>query len=330
MDVINQVAPKISAKPVLLVKKKEPQNSGSIRLKTNKYHSTVKITPQKAQTEQSSRKDDLLKYGQGFIPDDTIKILHSIEPLLLQQTGGTMKFHENDLIPANEKIRDAQKLLEYVKVLKGPKSFDHEPNTFENLAANKKQNSELEKEGSKQADKMEMGLNKKNERNLKTRDKKKEKVPDKEKKRQGDKDKATKKPEVNDKGKDKPKPTPAKSAANSQVHQKKLKVKGTPLSRLSKTVTYKNHQYKITPVVDWEKISKMLESLGYKAVHIVGVKNKNIHKDLEDHLKKHGVHKIVGSKVKADKVAAETFVSAVHREKSWHNGRFKQHVRRND
>ena len=41
---------------------------------------------------------------------------------------------------------------------------------------------------------------------------------------------------------------------------------------------------------------------------------------LTEHLKKHGVDNILSHKIKG-KAAAETFVSAVHREKSWHNGK---------
>jgi len=230
----------------------------------------------------------LAKYGDGFIPADTIKILHSIEPLLSQQTKGVMKFHENDLSPENEKIRDAQKLLEYVKVLNPPKNF------------------------------LEGKLSFGNDKKKSTTSKKLKKV-EKHKDREDEKEESSKqKDEL--KEDDKPKPKPSNKAAKSRVAKKKLKTKGTPLTSLTKTVTYKNHKYKITPVVDWERISKMLESLGYKAVHIVGVKDKSIHKDLTEHLKKHGVDKILTHKGK-EKAAAETFVSAVHREKSWHNSK---------
>lgn len=245
------------------------------------------MVPEKAKDEHSSRKNDLAKFGEAFIPADTIKILHSIEPLLSQQTKGVMKFHENDLSPENEKIRDAQKLLEYVKVLNPPKKT-----IAENISFGK--------------------------------DKKKSTTSAKPKKLVKHEDKEEKKVKEEDKPKPKPKPKPSNKAAKSSVAKKKPKVKGTPLTSLSKTVTFKNHKYKITPVVDWERISKMLESLGYKAVHIVGVKDKSIHKDLSEHLRKHGVNKILTQKGK-EKVAAETFVSAVHREKSWHNGKsFKQ------
>lgn len=261
-------------------------------VKTMHYHKTVKIKaiPQKPKAEHSSRKNDLARYGEGFIPADTLRILHSIEPLLSQQTKGVMKFHENDLSPENEKIHDAQKLLEYVKVLNPPKKM----NILEgNISFGKDKKKSTTSKKRKKADKHED-----------EEDKKEDKVKEE------------------DKPKPKPKPKPSNKAAKSSVAKKlkkKPKVKGTPLTSLTKTVTFKNHKYKITPVVDWERISKMLESLGYKAVHIVGVKDKSIHKDLTDHLKQHGVdaltHKGKG------KAAAETFVSAVHREKSWHNGK---------
>jgi hypothetical protein len=91
------------------------------------------------------------------------------------------------------------------------------------------------------------------------------------------------------------------------------------MDRLSKTVTYKNQKYKITPIVDWKKISKMLMSLGYKAVHTVGMKNKHLEKGLKDHLQQDGVTKVMTGKHKVH-VAPETFVSATHRHKSWRNG----------
>lgn len=197
-----------------------------------------------------------------------------------------MKFHENDLSPENEKIRDAQKLLEYVKVLNPPKSFLEGKISFGN-----------DKKKSTTSKKL-----KKAEKHEDREDEKEESSKQKDEVKEDDKSKAK----------------PSNKAAKSSVAKKKLKTKGTPLTSLTKTVTYKNHKYKITPVVDWERISKMLESLGYKAVHIVGVKDKSIHKDLTEHLKKHGVDKILTHKGK-EKAAAETFVSAVHREKSWHN-----------
>ena len=257
--------------------------------KSSTPYQTVTLLPQKPKNVQSSRKDGLTRYSEGFIPEDTLRILHSIEPLLSQQTKGVMKFHENDLSPENEKIRDAQKLLEYVKVLQPPKKFKF----FEgkvSSASNKKKSTTL----------------KKATKSAKHEDKKEEEERD----------------EIKDDEKPKPKTNTnaAKSHVTKTVAKKKLKVKGTPLTSLSKTVTYKNHKYKITPVVDWERISKMLESLGYKAVHIVGVKDKKIHADITEHLKNHGVDKVIGHKGKG-KVAAETFVSAVHREKSWHNGK---------
>ena len=218
-----------------------------------------------------------------------MRILHSIEPLLSQQTKGVMKFHENDLSPENEKIRDAQKLLEYVKVLQPPRKFKFIGHKVSS-ANYKKKSTTLKK-----ATKPEKQENKEEE---KERDKVKNDV----------------------KSKPKAITNTAKSHVTKTVAKKKLKVKGTPLTSLSKTVTYKNHKYKITPVVDWERISKMLESLGYKAVHIVGVKDKKIHEDITEHLKNHGVDKVLGHKGK-DKVATETFVSAVHRENSWHNGK---------
>lgn len=257
-----------------------------IPVKMTPFHKTItqKVIPQISKTEHSLRKNNLAKYEDGFIPADTIKILHSIEPLLSQQTKGVMKFHENDLSPENEKIHDAQKLLEYVKVLNPPKNFVEGKISFGN-------------------DKKKSTTSKKLKKEEKHEDKKDEK-------------------EESSKQKDdvKPKAKPSNKAAKSRVAKKKLKTKGTPLTSLTKTVTYKNHKYKITPVVDWERISKMLESLGYKAVHIVGVKDKSIHKDLTEHLKKHGVDKILTHKGKGT-AAAETFVSAVHREKSWHNSK---------
>ncbi|XP_058954839.2 uncharacterized protein [Pocillopora verrucosa] len=218
------------------------------------------------------------------------KTCNLCEPLLSQQSKGVMKFHENDLSPENEKIRDAQKLLEYVKVLNPPKKMAI----------------------------LEAKVSLANEKKKSTTKKPKKIVTHEDKdKEQEDREQ---KDEVKKEEKSKPNHAP-----KSKVAKKKLKVKGTPLTSLSKTVTYKNHKYKITPVVDWERISKMLESLGYKAVHIVGVKDKSIHKDLTEHLKKHGVDNILSHKIKG-KAAAETFVSAVHREKSWHNDEyFKTH-----
>lgn len=244
------------------------------------------LRPQKPTDGPSTRKNNLARYAEGLIPEDTIKILHSIEPLLSQQTKGVMKFHQNDLSPENEKIHDAQKLLEYVKVLQPPRKFKFLKEEISS-AKDKKKSTTLTSV-QKPA--------KHNDRNKKEDNKSK----DSEK---------------------------SKHKANTRIIKskltKKLKVKGTPLTSLSKTVTFKNHKYKITPVVDWERISKMLGSLGYKAVHIVGVKDKKIHQDITEHLKKHGVDKILGHKGN-DRVAAETFVSAVHREKSWHNGTYFQ------
>lgn len=263
-----------------------------IPVKTTHYQKpvTTKATPQKPKTEHSLRKNKLEKYEDGFIPADTIKILHSIEPLLSQQTKGVMKFHENDLSPENEKIRDAQKLLEYVKVLNPPKNLLEGKISF----GNEKKKSTTSKT-LKKAEKHEV--------------------------REDEKEESSKqKDEVKEDDKSSLKSKHSNKAAKSRVAKKKLKTKGTPLTSLTKTVTYKNHKYKITPVVDWDRISKMLESLGYKAVHIVGVKDKSIHKDLTEHLKKHGVDKILTHKGK-EKAAAETFVSAVHREKSWHNSK---------
>lgn len=275
-DATPNITVALQKKPKKFVKK---QPVTPVKAKPYHHMVRVKVVPEKPKTEQSSRKHDLA--GEEVIPADTIKILHSIEPLLSQQTKGVMKFHENDLSPANEKIRDAQKLLEYVKVLNPPKKM-----------------AILEAKVSLAKDK---------------------------------KKSTTKRPKKvvlhEDKDKKEDKPKPSNKATKSKVaKKKKLKVKGTPLTSLSKTVTYKNHKYKITPVVDWERISKMLESLGYKAVHIVGVKDKSIHKDLTDHLKQHGVHNVLTHKGKG-KAAAETFVSAVHREKSWHNGKSLKKLR---
>ena len=261
------------------------------QIKTQAPQKITKLVPEKPKDGKTVRKNEFARYGEEFIPEDTIKILHSIEPLLSQQTKGVMKFHENDLSPENEKIRDAQKLLEYVKVLQPPKKFKF-----------------LE-------EKLSSAKDKKKSTTLRTA-KKEEKHEDEDKEEEKESE-SKQRDEIRDK--QKPKHT-TKAVAKTVVKKKKLKVKGTPLTSLSKTVTYKNHKYKITPVVDWERISKMLESLGYKAVHIVGVKDKNIHHDITQHLKKHGVDKVLVHKEK-EKVAAESFVSAVHREKSWHNGR---------
>lgn len=284
-DATPHIAIALKKEPEKLLKK---QPVAPVLKKT--YHKSLKdkVVPEKPKTEQSTRKHELA--GEGFIPADTIKILHSIEPLLSQQSKGVMKFHENDLSPENEKIRDAQKLLEYVKVLNPPKKM-----------------AILEAKVSLANDKK------------KSTTKKPKKIVTHEHKDKEQEDREQK-DEVKKEEKSKPNHAP-----KSKVAKKKLKVKGTPLTSLSKTVTYKNHKYKITPVVDWERISKMLESLGYKAVHIVGVKDKSIHKDLTEHLKKHGVDNILSHKIKG-KAAAETFVSAVHREKSWHNDEyFKTH-----
>jgi len=170
----------------------------------------------------------------------------SIEPLLSQQSSVAMKYHDNkDLSSENEKIKDAQKLLEYIKTLpKANKTVKHEN-------ASKKH--------------------------------------------------VTKKP--------------------SKKSKTAKKISGVPMDNLSKTVTYKNQKYKITPIVDWKKISKMLKSLGYKAIHIVGMKNKHLEKGLKDHLHKNGVTKIITGKSHKLHVANETFVTAIHRHKSWHNGK---------
>ena len=273
------------------MQKKHPD---AVTPKKSAPHKIVKLVPQTSTVGQSSRKNNLAKYAEGFIPEDTIKILHSIEPLLSQQTKGVMKFHRNDLSPENEKIRDAQKLLEYVKVLQPPRKFKFLENTFSS-AKDKKKSTTF------------------------TNVKKAEKHGNEDNKGEGDSKSGVSK-KIKDSGKLnlKPNTKAVKSKVAKTVAKKKLK--GTPLTSLSKTVTYKNHKYKITPVVDWERISKMLESLGYKAVHIVGVKDKKIHQDITDHLKQHGVDKVFEHKG-GKKVAAETFVSAVHREKSWHNGR---------
>lgn len=170
----------------------------------------------------------------------------SMEPLLSQQSSVAMKYHDNkDLTSENEKIKDAQKLLEYVKVLNVPKK---------NKSA--KHENAIKKHITKTASKK----------------------------------------------------------------SKTKKITGVPMDKLSKTVTYKNQKYKITPIVDWKKISKMLKSLGYKAIHIVGMKNKHLEKGLKDHLHKNGVTKIITGKKLKPHVANETFVSAIHRHKSWHNG----------
>lgn len=170
----------------------------------------------------------------------------SMEPILSQQSSVAMKYHDNkDLSTENEKIKDAQKLLEYVKTLSPPKKNK----TIKHENASKKH--------------------------------------------------VTKKPSKKSKTK---------------------KISGVPMDNLSKTVTYKNQKYKITPIVDWKKISKMLKSLGYKAIHIVGMKNKHLEKGLKKHLHKSGVTKIITGKTHKLHVANETFVSAIHRHKSWHNG----------
>lgn len=264
---------------------KVAKQQDAVRPKKSSPHKQP-LRPQKPTDGPSTRKNNLARYAEGLIPEDTIKILHSIEPLLSQQTKGVMKFHQNDLSPENEKIHDAQKLLEYVKVLQPPRKFKFLKEEI--FSAKDKKKSRTLKSVQKPA-----------------------KHDDKTK--NGDNDNRSKDSEKN-------KHTPNTRTIKSKL-TKKLKVKGTPLTSLSKTVTFKNHKYKITPVVDWERISKMLGSLGYKAVHIVGVKDKKIHQDITEHLKKHGVDKILGHKGN-DKVAAETFVSAVHREKSWHNGTY--------
>ena len=265
------------------MKKLQSKQTAVLATKARTPHNQAKPSPQKPRVAQSSRKDGLMRYSEELIPADTLKVLHSIEPLLSLQTKGVMKFHQNDLTPENKKIHDAQKLLEYVKVL-------HPPKNIKFLAAKKKKlTTSKPKAPVKHVDKTE-----------------------KEKKQ---------KSRVEDKPNPKPSTKAAKSKVAKKAPKKKLKVKGTPLTSLSKTVTYKNHKYKITPVVDWERISKMLESLGYKAVHIVGVKDKKIHQDITEHLKNHGVDKVINDGEK-EKVAAETFVSAVHREKSWRNGKF--------
>lgn len=193
----------------------------------------------------------LYRNEETVIPSETISALHSIEPLLSQQSSVAMKYHNNeDMSTENEKIKDAQKLLEYVKVLK---------------VAPKKKPASVKSAAKKHTLKI------------------------------------------------------AKTKKSSKKSQTK-KLKGVPMDKLSKTVTYKNQKYKITPIVDWGKISKMLKSLGYKAVHIVGARNKHLEKGLKDHLTQSGVTKVMTGKQKVH-AAPETFVSATHRHKSWRNGK---------
>ncbi|XP_032222234.1 uncharacterized protein LOC116604264 [Nematostella vectensis] len=108
----------------------------------------------------------------------------------------------------------------------------------------------------------------------------------------------------------------AKKGQKQASLKKADKLKGIPIEKLSKTITYKNKKYKVTPIVDWKKISKMLKSLGYKAIHILGAHNKHLAKGLKKHLKDNGV----STKVKTSAhVAEDTVVKASHREKSWRN-----------
>lgn len=172
-----------------------------------------------------------------------------LEPLLSQQSSVAMKYHENkDLTTENEKIRDAQKLLEYVKVLHV-----------------KKNKADVNENATKKH--------------------------------------VTKKP--------------------SKKSKTSKKINGVPMDNLSKTVTYKNQKYKITPVVDWKKISKMLKSLGYKAIHIMGMKNKHLEKGIKAHLQNDGSLKVTVGKKKKPHAATETLMTGIHREKSFHNRKSK-------
>lgn len=221
----------------------------------------IKINPEVeiVMKPKSSKPLSFVKPEENVSPSIKAAVLHnlfasashsdhdlSMEPLLSQQSSVAMKYHDNkDLTTENEKIRDAQKLLEYVKVLHVKKN---KANVHEN--ATKKH--------------------------------------------------VTKKPSKKSKTKSK-------------------KINGVPMDNLSKTVTYKNQKYKITPVVDWKKISKMLKSLGYKAIHIVGMKDKHLEKGIKAQIQKNGIVKVTTGKKHKPHAAHETAVKAIHREKSYRN-----------
>ena len=205
-----------------------------------------------------------LRNGEVVIPEETLKSLHSIEPLLLHHSKEAVKFNDNDIEEQTEKIRDAEKLLSDVKSL--------------DILKNNGQES------------------------------------------------ASVKSEVS-----KAKPKSLKSTAKSKVTTKKTSTasKAVPLKSLSKTVTYKNRKYKITPLVDWGKINRMLKALGFKAVNLVANNPKVEGKHLAKHLKAHLTEndktgsRIIHTNTKTPHAATETFVSAVHREKSYHNSKSK-------
>ena len=234
-----------------------------------KTHKKVKVVPKAVKTANSARKFDLLYSHEPALSQDTLQELRSIEPLLAQRSKAAVKFHANDLAPEDQKIRDAQKLLEYVKVLQVPKKKEIQADVKVPIAKLKSTVAEKPKDKKKAKDSV-----KKNTKSSK-----------------------------------------------SHVSKAKSKPKGVKLENLSKTITYKNRKYKITPVVDWEKISKMLEALGYKAVHIVGMKDKHIQSGLKEHLEKHGIHKVNKDKGSKLHAATESFVSAVHRHKTWRNSK---------
>ena len=208
---------------------------------------------------------------------ETFRGLHSLGPLLSHASKAAVNYHKNDLNDEEEKIHDAQKLLEYAKVLHVPRKLKSHIEAQVKIPVSKIESTIAKKVAQKRKDKKTAA-------------------------------------------KDSAKKNTSSKSSKSHVTKKASKQvpKGVKLENLSKTITYKNQKYKITPVVDWEKISKVLKSLGYKAVHIVGMKDSHLQKGLKEHLEKHGIHNAAKDKPHA---ATESFVSAVHREKTWRNSK---------
>lgn len=236
-----------------------------LKPKTKSMKQHRKKKPKAFKSKASGKIIQSKSNSEVVIPQDTLKALHSIEPLLLHHSKEAVKFSDNDIEKQTAKIHDAEKLLSDVKSLEALKDITGTT-----------------------------------------------------------KSKVTK---VHSK------PKTSKSAAKSKVTKKKtskktIKSKAVPLKSLTKTVTYKNRKYKITPIVDWDKINKMLKALGFKAVNLVAGNSKIHGKHLEKHLKAHlsskSGSKVINLSTKVPHAAAETFVSAVHRQKSYHNKEYSK------
>ena len=239
--------------------------------KQDQSSKTAKKGSPKSELLKPKKSDSVLHNGEVVIPEETLKSLHSIEPLLLHHSKEAVKFNDNDIEEQTEKIHDAERLLSDVKSLEALKNI-----TNENGSAKSK------------VTKAKLKVSK----------------------------------------------SDTKLKVSKKTAKKTMKSKAVPLKALTKTVTYKNRKYKITPIVDWGKINKMLKALGFKAVNLVAANTKLEGKHLEKHLKAHLTSKDkTGSKIihldtKRPHAAAETFVSAVHREKSYHNSKYhiRQHL----